>query len=166
MNKEQAYERVDKHYRENKDLLLKYYGRVLNNPSIVEDVVQDAYLRALTYWNTMPEDEESFTPWLRTIVSNCIRETWKKENVHGMGLDEEGFVEPIVPPSIIPELIFKQVMDRIEGTDERTRRVLSMFFHHQMLPKEIEQITGEKANNVRQMVFQFRRHLKEEFQWP
>lgn len=166
MNKQESYDRIEKHYRENKDLLLKYYGRVFNGTSLVEDVVQEAYTRALTYWKTMPEDEEKFTPWLRTIVSNCIREMWKKENVHGMGMDEDNEPEPIVPPSAIPAIIYKQVMERIEGQEPRTRRILGMFFHHQMLPKEIEQMTGEKANNVRQIVFQFRKHLKEDFQWP
>src|SRR3546814_14161868 len=51
MDKEEAYKIIEYHYRNNFKNLISRYSRQFQSHSRAEDIVQEAYTRALQYWN-------------------------------------------------------------------------------------------------------------------
>lgn len=125
-----------------------------------EDVVQEAYKRSIEYYS----NAEDFSKWFNTILSNCIRDKWRTELNHGMGITEEGEEIP-VKPAAIPTIIYKEVEQRILSKPEPISTILRLFLLEQHRPKEIEQITNEKASLIRDTVFKFRQEIKRDYRW-
>lgn len=167
MDKTTAYKRIENHYRGQRDRLVQYSNKFFHNVARAEDCVQDAYVNALTYWETMPEAEEEFMPWFQTILSNCIRKNHRDDMLHGMSevSEDENPEEPSVKPVAIPQIIIAQVMDRIKAKSKEHANVLTLSLINQYGPKDVEKITDISANNVRQIVHNFRQEIRQEFRW-
>lgn len=165
-DKEQTYTRIEQHYRDNYDRLVMLCNKYLHNMERAEDVVQEAYTRALTYWESVPNAEEEIYPWFQTILNNCIRENWKSERIQGMSENIEDFQEEIqIKASGIPSIILSQVEKRIADTPENVQKILQLFFLQQFTTKEIAELVPETANNIRVIVHRFREGIKRDFRW-
>lgn len=162
-NKEETYRRINLHYREEKNKLVSFYNKFFHNMDRTEDVVQEAYTRALTYWEGVPEGDE-FYPWFQTILSNCVRDNWKTELGQGMSWSAEAEEVP-VKAAAIPTIIFKQVEQRIEAEPENVAKILHLFFLQQYNAKEVSEMVPETANAIRVIVHRFRNKIREEFRW-
>jgi RNA polymerase sigma factor (sigma-70 family) len=151
---------IEDYYRKNyKHLVNRVLGRVPNNSrAIAEEVVQDAFVRALEYWRTFDQNRE-IGPWFNRILAYSVRETIRKENGTPLSFDdEELFLEPFVlgedvdiPPNIVL-LVQKSILEQPEDR----REVLHMFFNLGMKTREIEECTNYNHSNIRQIIRRFR----------
>lgn len=163
MNKKDVYALVDRFYRDHFNQLCKSYNRFLNNYPVTEEAVQEAFTRALTYWDSCPS-KEAFEPWFRTIVGNAIKDAKREESKQGMTTGDESVFDIPINAAAIPSIIQKEVNDLIGTKDEPTARILRLSLFHQYRPVDIEKVVGEKVNNIRQIVHRFRNELKDHFQ--
>jgi DNA-directed RNA polymerase specialized sigma24 family protein len=65
----------DKHYRANKNNMLKKVYRTAGSVQNAEDIVNESYARALEYYSDAVED---FDKWFNTIVFNVLRDHKKQ----------------------------------------------------------------------------------------
>lgn len=162
MEQIEIYKVIEDHYRSNFTQLVRRFSRFLNSKARAEDIVQEAYTRALTYWKSLSPDI-SVNAWLRTILNNCIKDNFKTEMLHGMANYSE--TETISKPNAIPAIMLKQVVERIKAKPENIGRILSLFLLEQYRPIEIAQVVTEKVSNIRQIVSRFRKEIRKEFKW-
>jgi len=159
-----AYDLIEKHYRENQKKLVQRYSRFLNSKERAEDVVQEGYLRCLTYWNTCPDNEKEFAKWFTTVVGNCLKDNHRAEIMKGAVMYNEED-DQIIDAAAIPAIIYKQVVERINNKPDSHRNILSLALIHQYRPADIEAVVLENAANIRKIVSRFRKEIKEEFGW-
>lgn len=159
------YKRIENHFRENRERLVAFCNKFLNSHDRAEDVVQEAYTRALTYWESVPDEPAEFVPWFQTILNNCIREDWKKEKARGMSITDEEAEEIPVKSSALPTVILKAVEDRIDAKGESAARILRLHFIEGYTAKEISEMVDDTANAIRVMVHRFRQEIKKDYRW-
>jgi RNA polymerase sigma factor (sigma-70 family) len=153
-------EAITTFYKKNyKHLVNRMVGRVPNNShAIAEEVVQDAFVRALEYWRTFDQSRE-IAPWFNRILAFSLRETIRKENGGPLSLDDEDqFLEPFVlnDDIDIPPDIVRIVQKAISEQPNDKREVLHMFFNLGMKTREIEECTNLNHSNIRQIIRRFR----------
>lgn len=161
--RQDVYGRIETHYRDNFGKLVGRYTRYTNSKARAEDVVQEAYTRAMECWSGYRRDSE-FGAWFNTILNNCMKDNRRVELMHGM-TDKVEETSRVIQPSAIPAIIKNQVIKRMEEAPEDRCNVLKLALLEQYQPDEIAKMTRFKANNIRQIVFQFRKQIREEFNW-
>lgn len=94
---EQRNKEIEEHYRENAENLIrfmafKHQGNIMDG----EDIVHDAYARAVRYYNTYNPRDSTFSKWFNKILANTERDFIRVSRKHGMAEDiDEIYLEPV-----------------------------------------------------------------------
>jgi RNA polymerase sigma factor (sigma-70 family) len=163
----EAYSFIEQHYRKNFRNLVAKYNRFLHSIARSEDVVQEAYTRALKYWSTAPSplEDSTFGQWFTAILNNCMKDNQRTEAQHGAVAESLEDEDTITKPSAIPAILFDQVVKKIEEHSEETRKLLHLFFISQYNAKEVAQVMDMSPNAVRQTAWRFRGMIRDHFRW-
>lgn len=154
-----AYKWIEDHYRKKREGFVKAFVTMAGGYAQAEDVVQDAYVKALTYWKAFdaPADLDRMFP---ILVMNCYRDFKKDERRHGAAELTEDIEGPAFNfTNIIKQNIYKM----IEAQAERDRGVLSLHFIKGFTQREIETLTNIPQGTVKDIVVKFRDHLKKTY---
>lgn len=158
----QAYDLIESHFRENHKQLVQRYTRFLNSKERAEDVVQEGYLRAMSYWNKCPETAEDFARWFHRLISNALKDNHREEIMHGAVMYREEN-DNLIDSSGIPAVIYRQVVQRIEAKPSAQSTILKLFLLDQQRPSDIANMVPESVVAIRKCVSRFRKELKDEF---
>lgn len=148
---------IEKCFRERWDEFIKRISRRCVNYADAEDVVAEAFKRAIQYKDTYNPEKQAIHVWLFTIVSNAyhnyIADLFKRgmtvsvsdENIDGYEKDFEGSV------------MSDQIVDEINALPEsKAKDCLSMYFILGMTPREIALVSPVKAKFVVNHVHRFK----------
>lgn len=158
-----VYKEIEKYYRDNFDNLVTRYTRYVRHYARAEDIVQEAFLRALSYWERFPANPSDYNRWFATLLNNCMKDNRKQEAMHGAVIRHE--TELTTKPAAIPAIIFKNVCALIETKDDPLRTLLGLALIKQEDTGDIARQVGISKNAVRLHVFRFRQEIKEKYRW-
>jgi RNA polymerase sigma-70 factor (ECF subfamily) len=145
--------------------IARHVARYVKRASDVEEVVQDAFIRAYRGLGAF-RGESSFYSWLYRIATNAALSSLKKESPE-IQLDErsdEGF-EPGVTDEQTPEraLLAKQIGDAVERAMARLQpelaEALTLFEVEGKSYQEIAQMMGTPVGTVRTRIFRAREFI-------
>lgn len=155
-------------YKSKYYLALKY----VQNEEAAKDVLQDAYMQALTKLDTL-EDPEKFSAWFGIIVANTAKNALKKQNpmlFSDIALDsqEEEFEYQIEDESVQnqPEIAYSQketqelVRELIDSLSEEQRMCILMFHIEGQSISEIAEALGCSENTVKSRLNYGRKNIK------
>lgn len=154
---------IKTHYCANRQRLVKRLSFRAGTAEAAEDVVQEAYYRALKYRRSFSgnwEDEEAVDKWFATILNNSLREYKNIERGHPQveyvddSEDGEDF-------SDIPVHVMRDVYELIDTKTPVQQEVLRLFFHQDYSAKDIAAITEYSYTTCHQIIQRFRNELKE-----
>ena len=153
------YEIIEYHYRKNYNKLVKSttYRVIGKSTALAEEVVQEAYTRAVQYFPSFDENIKPFDAWFRTILNNTLRDHKSQEKGYAMNIDdilEEGIV-PIIPEQ---DLINK-VEELIAKQSEDNQEILTLWFKYGYKPREISEISSTSPVNIRKVISNFRKSI-------
>lgn len=154
---------IDEHYRRNYGQLVKRIVRRVPNQSsaLAEEVVQEAYARALKYFPAFDEKVSSFENWFSKILKNSINDCRGAESGNSKEYDDN--VEDIRQfkdeykniTHILAEII------HVGSYSARDYNIIKMFFLFGFTSKDIAIYLGITHTNVRQVIFKFRNRMNE-----
>lgn len=151
---------IEKHYIHNKDRFVKKFSYRLGSVQAAEDVIQDAYERAIRYKDTFWMGED-FNSWFTRIANNAMKDYKRYEHGHACDeLDEALFIEDC-SVDIEATLLNKQIEERIKCKKDKMQEVLMLHFVYGYGSKTIHVITGYSYDAIRKAVERFRNELKE-----
>tara|TARA_R100000501_G_C2572409_1_gene78798 strand:+ start:248 stop:718 length:471 start_codon:yes stop_codon:yes gene_type:complete len=153
MEQAEVYDKIEKHFREKNDGIVKKIARHTGNIYNAEDVVQETYYRTCKYWHTFT-DGMVFNTWFGTILNNAIKDYFKKEMSHGMSEDLPP--DHHAPIRILQRIELSELLADIDEQDERVSRILRLYLLDGYTSKEVAEIVPESAANIRKIVQRFR----------
>ena len=131
-----------------------------------EDALQEAYCRACQYWSSY-DFTRDFDAWIFGLLRNATRQIVIEEKRHGMGYIEENSLEGLLLPSKVgnPEKTrqLKELLFVIDKEPEDRSYILRLSLIDQYTPAEVAQIVPENENNIRNIVYRFRKEHKKGF---
>jgi RNA polymerase sigma-70 factor, ECF subfamily len=145
-------------------VLLKFLYRMTNDSSAAEDLVQEAFLRMITFRGKTPS---RFRPWAYTVAANLARDSfrsaaYKREIQEAFdGCDES--LDPLVASA--EDMAFRrgsnqQVGALLQRLPALQREVIVLRFYHELSLEETAQICGTPLGTVKSRLYQGLRHLK------
>lgn len=160
---QEMYRLIETHYREHFDRLTKVYTRYLGSKERAEDVIQEAYTRALAYHDSY-DGSRDFNKWFNSIIASALRDNKRATAMHGMVDISEAEDLPI-KPAAIPAIILDRVMQAINAKPEQEANVLKLALVNQYRPSEISKLIELSTGAIRMIVYRFRQQIKDEYKW-
>lgn len=157
----EVYKLIEDHYRAHSSDLVKIYAGRCRGRHISEEMVQEAYTRALTYWESFDETKE-FDKWFSQILVNTFKSKGKEERAHG---SSDRLMEEIVDvqSKAFNLLIIRDVERFIAEQPANTIVILNLFFFKEYTSKEISEMVPEGHSVIRRIIQQFRKALRKKF---
>jgi RNA polymerase sigma factor (sigma-70 family) len=148
-----------KFYADNRDDLVRRLTYGAGSPEGAEDVLQEASVRALIYWDAFNPEQKELGAWFSTILRNALRDYKRAEWLFGMGeeFDEEQY-DPQEMPVDETELV-RQIYAMIDGKMEDHQEILLLYFEKHYLPREIECLTNHKWQTIKKVIVRFKEEV-------
>lgn len=151
---------IERHYIENKTQYMKRLWYATKDMSKSEDVLHEAYCRALMYFPAL--EGEEFDKWFSVVLRNATRDFFREEKKREFEeLDEfdyegnscEGWTNKIIQE--IEELIDRKPPDHAE--------ILRLHFKYGYSAIDISRITDYTYHKSHKVVYRFREQLKKRY---
>lgn len=158
---------VEEHYRKNFKGYVKYMSRRAPNNSvhIAEEIVQEAYFRALKHYKAFNPDRGTFSTWFNHILHNTLNRVLSEEAGVGPSLDDDELeLEPFILDTepYVPKHLVILIQRAIKEQKPEVADVLHMFFNLGMKTRDIEECTEFSHSNIRKIIERFRVKMDDE----
>ena len=148
---------LETHYRANRFKLVKRMS--FRAGDYAEDVVQEAYARALKYISSY-KPEFSLDAWFSRILNNAFKEHKNSEkgfaNVSFEEEEQDG-----IPCNRFAESVVAEIYELISTKSVVSMEVLNYHFRFGYTAKEIQEISDYSYSNCHQIISRFRQELRE-----
>lgn len=152
-----SHQLIEEHFREVRIRALKGLTFKMGTPEAAEDVLQEAYYRALKYFKTF--NGEDFVKWINKIINICAIDYFNQERGSYRDELEEEMFDLIDCPSY-PNHVMKEVYEIIETKSVAQIEVLSLYFRCEYSAKDIHEITGYSYAQCHKIISRFREELR------
>ena len=150
---------LEEFYLKNFKKQVKMISSFVGGRENAEDVVQQAYTRALTYKDSFNPTKE-FERWFSLILSNSIKDFLRAERTNGMGHDQEEDLDNVEAlPMEIEHDTLRRINEAINNKQEPLKSALYLYFMRQYKPREIKEILDMKNATIRQAIWRFRKEM-------
>lgn len=150
---------IEEHYQANRSKLVKRMTFRSGTEWDAEDIVQEAYARAIKYVASF--DGRNFDNWFNTILNNSLREYKNSEKGFSTSSIEEEEELEGAPCNQYNKLIVEEIYEIINTKSENQIEVLTLFFQNGYTGRDIARITNHTYAATHQMIQRFRNELKE-----
>ncbi|MNZ37627.1 RNA polymerase sigma factor YlaC [compost metagenome] len=153
---------IEDYFRKEYRTLCKRVYRRAGTMENAEDVVQEAFARALKYYPAFDNSGKEFGAWFSTILNNSLNSFTRAEMNYGMceELDEDHIEGE--PMSEVEENMLAKVNELIDKKPPHIAEMLRLYFLNGYKPKEIAEILEVKDINIRMTVMRFKEDMREQ----
>lgn len=146
------------------NLFRKYYNEALlyvfsfcHNRALAEDLVQEAYMRAI---RSIDEEKDGFKFWLFKVCRNLYFDTLRKnKKVEAITSDmpsNESLVDDVIQKDE-----YRALYKAISLLNDDFREIVRLYYFDSMSVKEIASIVDESVDNVKIKLYRARLKLKD-----
>lgn len=149
-------------YRRNYIKHLKNINRIVHNNEVAEDIVQEAYARAIQYSEQFDPKRGKFTSWFNKILYNTLRD-YKEEHKKRAHYKPCDNVEDAILFHKQSDKFFLVEKEISKISRDKTRKVLTLYFLLGYSSKDIEELTDYSQTNVTTITSRFRSLLIDKY---
>jgi len=126
-----------------------------------EDVVQEAFCRAMKYFDAFNPHKASFASWFATILNNCINDQQRIMRLGGASEDiTDENVEPLEDLGIDIRTV-SEVHALINSKKGLNYDILNLHFIKGYKPLEIKEVLGANIFTIRIYLSNFNKEIRE-----
>lgn len=155
-------EELEQFYRANFDRYVKQYTNRAGTKESAEDAVQEAFVRALKYWDSY-DPTHPLDTWFNRIISNALKH---QKSMDKGRVNHEEFDEANVDGTdcrMLNQRLWRQIQEEIKVYDGQHYEILSLYFEHQYQPRDICKVVDMKYKTVETFLQRFKLMIKEKY---
>lgn len=155
---------IENYYKSQRDHLVRTLSRRAGSIENAEDVVQEAFYRALRYSNSFyGHTEGELAAWFKTIMYRSLKDFSSHERNQGMAMSEPPEEELSLTTEEIweHESDIRDVYNLVMAKPEAVSQSLYLYFFGRYRPMEISQILDEPYDTVKKRILRFKVELEE-----
>lgn len=152
---------LEQFYKDNRTLLLKRLFHRAGSAENAEDVLQEAFLRALRYKSSFNPDTQELGAWFNTIMNNALRDFKRDERSMGTYVELEEEVSGTYEMSQTDGDMAERLVHEINTRKDRLHRdILLLYFVKEYKPREIRDVLGVNYRSLVKVVDRFKHEMK------
>lgn len=158
------YKEIEQFYQDNYNRLVKILTHRAGSPENAEDVIQESFTRAMTYWSSFDPERQELGAWFNTIMNNTLR-TYKRDERSGgtfVELEEEHHESFCL--SETNQDTIQRIKDAIASKSGDDRDILDLYFLKQFKPREIMCVVETNNKRISYLVNQFKLEMQDLFE--
>lgn len=161
MTKAEVYKIIEDYYRKNFKKLVNIYRYKTGTYHNSEDTVQEAFTRALTYWDSYSPDDE-FSKWFTTILDNCAHNLNAENRLKGMvGNALANEIDIPISDSPYFKIFLNDIKKDVEAMPKgRDKDIIRLIFFNSYTPVDISKVYGMSQGAVRSLVSRHREEVR------
>ena len=152
---------LELYYQDNYDTFIKKVKRRAGGEVNAEDVVQEAFTRALKYQNSFDETNRPLDAWFNTILNNALRDFQRQERLFGMNIELDEEKIDGVDMKEIRGVIRKDLRKLIQQQPEPKATVLRLHFNKGYKTREIVNVVDVPLGTVFTTINRFKQEVQE-----
>ena len=134
-------------YAAYKDKVSRYIKGKVSNPSDVEDLVSDVFLKTIQNYRTFDEKKASLSTWIYMITKNTVIDFYRKSKPY----EEipEGLTVESIDGTPLDEGMLDRLSDALCRLKQRDRDIIILHYYSGYTLKEIAEKTGMSYSNTK-----------------
>ncbi len=153
---------IESYYKDNYDKLVKSVSYRVGSMCNAEDVVQEAFTRALQYKDSFRQDG-NLANWFAQILRNCVRDFQQDLRMNGMTVEFEEDHDELVEDKQESKSLLKRIEYEIDKYRSPKRDILSLIFLKGFKPKEVPKEFNVSPTSVWQIACRFRAKMMDRY---
>lgn len=162
MNNLQA---LTEYYEADRDALVKRVSHRVGGIPNAEDVVQEAFTRALVYIGSYDPLNSPLPAWFNTILVNATKDFLRQERDQGAIRVEEEFSDDLEDLALRAECI-EDILGDVGAMDEPAREVIRQFVFFGTPAKSIARSQNLNIHTVRKYIQDFYADIRQRYVKP
>lgn len=157
------YKIIEQHYAKNYKHLVKILSNRAGGVPNAEDVVQEAFTRALKYHKSFNPDTQEIGAWFNSILNNALRNSKLAERRMGMSVEYVEEMDEVVDLQEWEGDMVKNIKDDVASKPAQVRQVLQLYLFKQYKPREIAQVLDMSNAYIRTIAKEFKQECREKY---
>jgi len=150
---------IGEYYEANRERLVKTLLRRAGSPENAEDIVQEAFLRALKYYESAGPRADKIDEWFGTLCNNALIDLKKAERICGAAIDIDECEPTPFEVDFTDERTATRIKWEIDKRKGTERDVLYLYFIKEHSPSDIQCVLGIGVNSVKWYVRKFKEEM-------
>ncbi len=152
-------EQIEQLYVDNFDNYTRSLANRAGGIHNAEDIVQEAFTRALTYSNTYNGDLSQIQTWFDRILRRALYDFKRDELRQGMTLNMLDPEEPVEEHPGISQATLDELEVEIGDRKESHKEILTLCFIKGYRPREIVEIIDDNIRNIYLVIDRFKKEM-------
>lgn len=144
---------IESLYQQHYEPLLKLAYLIVGSGS-AEDLVQDAFVKAMDKWRP-DAPPEAFRAWAKTTMTRMSISKWRKTSREQVAFQQHGLTPDISAPEVYPE-----VTAALAGLSPRQRTATVLRYYEDLSETEVANRMGVRVGTAKALLHQAREKLK------
>lgn len=154
---------IEKYYTENYNQLINRVKRRCGGVINAEDVVQEAFARAIKYKDSFDDQRRPYEAWFNTILNNSLRDFQRQERLYGMNLEFEEEKIDGVSMKEIRATTGREIHRLIAQQEEPKRTILNLHFNRNYTTREIAEVEDVPLGTIFTTINRFKKEVMEKY---
>jgi len=156
---------IEAYYEANYGRLVKKFSYRAGGIPNAEDVVQEAFARALQYMSSFDSTRQELGAWFNTILNNALKDAKRDHRKQGMtpGVDEDAELSEPLDATMMKEQMIANILADIEKRAPVHQQVLTLYFLQGYTAKDISRVVDQKLNTVQTYIKRFKQHMRDAY---
>lgn len=150
-------------YEDRRDLYLNMVARRAGGKYNAEDVVQEAFKRALLYEESYNPTKSGLETWFEHILRKALYDFQRDELLQGMTKDDLSRETPETPFLGVTEGARSQIRKEIDKKEGVSREVLWLTFVKGFNPRDIVSVLDVTIHNTNKIIQRFRKEMVDKY---
>lgn len=147
-------------YKKSRDMQVKSLANRMGGAYNAEDVVQEAYLRALIHIDTYNPEKATMETWFNRILKRASYDFKRQELQQGLVRDEMDKDEPYENFRSLGFSTMREVAEEIGKKNDKHKEVLTLAFIKSYRPREISAVVDENIGNINGIIARFKKEME------
>lgn len=148
---------------------IKQYLTAYHMHDMVDDLLQETFLKAYHHIHEFRDDEAQFSTWLYTIAKNTVLSELRRSHHKDVVYDDQLFAKKPAPEkhpeqSLVLKETTRYVRDAIQTLPERQRACVVLREYEELDYKDIASRLGLSVSSVKSLLFRARQSLKQKLE--
>jgi RNA polymerase sigma factor (sigma-70 family) len=155
---------IEKFFRDEYNTLVKRVKARRMQEADAEDVVQEAFARAIKYKDSFDPEQQELGAWFNTILNNVFK-SYRHANFTGDFSFTEEVMEEVddADKNWSDVNLLNKVKEEIGKRSNEHSCVLHLNLIKGYKRKEVAQILDEKEENIKKIVYRFKKEMREKY---